>query len=429
MTYFMKQQNKRRYSEGSVYQRQSDGRWVTKYKPHNAPKPIERTSKTEKEAKAKLKEIKKNEILNLKTWDQNLSVLMYDWLHEFRATDVKPQTFDKIESVLRLHIAPVVGDYKCHQVTSAMLQKLLNDKAKEMGHDALSKVNSFLNRFFLYAHNENSISKNPMINVNMPKKEHCKQIDNPTYFLEIDEVRRIEKAVEIEVQKAWKTDNWGSTVARNGYIILLIINTGLRKGETSGLPWINTLNGQIKIKENLGRIINRDRKEGEKKYKWDYSTPKSDTSDRSLPLSKKARFYLQEIQRIQEHLNYVNKEYVARSPQGNPFSNSTWDKLLKKVCELAQIDKPISPHELRHTFATIFYDQNPNQILTLSKWLGHSNVAQTYTYIHELKGSQERANELIENLIPDIEEEVPAVKENQPTNILSFPTTNLKKCL
>lgn len=72
--------------------------------------------------------------------------------------------------------------------------------------------------------------------------------------------------------------------------------------------------------------------------------------------------------------------------------------MLKQICELAKIDKPISPHKLRHTNATVCITKGVN-LLVVSELMGHASLQQTSDYVHLLKDVVEEANELIENLI------------------------------
>lgn len=107
---------------------------------------------------------------------------------------------------------------------------------------------------------------------------------------------------------------------------------------------------------------------------------------------------MQELKRIHEHLEYVDKKNIARTPNGTPLHKSTWTSLLKQICELADIDKPISPHELRHTYATVCIAKGVN-LLVVSELMGHASIQQTSDYVHLLKDVVKEANDLIENLI------------------------------
>lgn len=54
--------------------------------------------------------------------------------------------------------------------------------------------------------------------------------------------------------------------------------------------------------------------------------------------------------------------------------------MVKKYSKRAGIEKNISPHSLRHTFATEFYRETKD-IETLKKILGHSDISTTQIYV------------------------------------------------
>ena len=65
----------------------------------------------------------------------------------------------------------------------------------------------------------------------------------------------------------------------------------------------------------------------------------------------------------------------------NEISSKTasYNKLLKDIAGLAEIDKPISSHTARHTFADLARQGNAN-LYNLSKTLGHSSLDITERY-------------------------------------------------
>ncbi len=63
------------------------------------------------------------------------------------------------------------------------------------------------------------------------------------------------------------------------------------------------------------------------------------------------------------------------------ISEQKMNKHLKEIAKDVKIEKNITTHIGRHTFATLFYEAT-NDIATLQKLLGHSNIAQTIVYAH-----------------------------------------------
>jgi site-specific recombinase XerD len=101
-------------------------------------------------------------------------------------------------------------------------------------------------------------------------------------------------------------------------------------------------------------------------------------ADRSIELEKK------DYQAIK---NYIRSRAPNLSDalflnyQAEPISERGVQKLLAKYVKLAGITKRISPHSLRHTFATYKAERgvSPYQ---LQQWLGHRNLNTTQIYVH-----------------------------------------------
>lgn len=418
-----KNKKKNRYGDGSVYQR-SDGRWVAKYKPDKGAKYITKTFLTKKEANSGLKVIKQQAAKGIQHSNQKVEVLMETWLETFRSRALRPGSYDAVESNYFCHIKPFIGDYQAHQITSLILQQLINERAENLGYSSLSKVFSILMKFFNYITGEGLIERDPMNAVSMPQECHTVQSKKKIKYLEIDEIQRIEQVVEEQIQKAWKSNRWHrNSVAKYGYIVLFLINTGLRKGEMLALEWEDLWEKKkyVNIDKNLTQVINRNRKEGESKHTWQLGDPKTKTSIRFASYNKKARYYMRELRRIQEHVGYADDRHIARTPNGEPLSKSTWTSLLKQICELAEIDKSISPHMLRHTYATVCISKGINP-LVVSRRMGHASLEQTYDYVHLLKDIEKDADEMLENLLSEDEAEKNLILENSNIKVSFIKT-------
>ena len=94
-------------------------------------------------------------------------------------------------------------------------------------------------------------------------------------------------------------------------------------------------------------------------------------------------------------LEYVNKyinearrknpgkdtKYLFLNRYGKPLSRQYFFKQIKKYALLAGIETPISPHTLRHCFATHLLE-NGAQLRAVQEMLGHVNIATTQIYTH-----------------------------------------------
>lgn len=84
--------------------------------------------------------------------------------------------------------------------------------------------------------------------------------------------------------------------------------------------------------------------------------------------------------------------YRACRTRGNLFrglpSDQSFNRVIKKVCKRVGIDKAVSAKTGRHTFATLYYKNNPGDLGTLSKLLGHATINTTMIYAHILNDSK-----------------------------------------
>ena len=74
-------------------------------------------------------------------------------------------------------------------------------------------------------------------------------------------------------------------------------------------------------------------------------------------------------------------DYVFINNFGNVISRVGFFKILKKLCKDAGINKDVSPHTLRHSFATHLLNNGAN-LRVIQQLLGHSNITTTQIYSH-----------------------------------------------
>lgn len=77
-----------------------------------------------------------------------------------------------------------------------------------------------------------------------------------------------------------------------------------------------------------------------------------------------------------------SKTYLFTSEQGTKLDAGNIRRIIKKKAKLAGINKTISPHTFRRSFATLLNNRGSN-LVTIQKLLGHANINTTISYIHQ----------------------------------------------
>ena len=348
-------------------------------------------AKSEPEAKRKLRELKKDAAKGIAECKKMLFCDYAErWLYTFKQHSVEDSSFDRYESVYLTHIRPAFVCCQLGSIRGERLQKLLLEKSETLSYNMVKKIKLILTELFAYAHSESDIAKNPMHNVKMPKKTLFKP-EREIIALESEEVRALEQVA------AMKRKN-GLPLITHANLIVFLAHTGLRCGELQALKWsdIDFCSKTVTVNKNLSMVCDRDRN-GERKNhkKAKIKGTKTTSGNRIVPLNTKAIAALKNLHTIYRKKGICSPNVVA-SLNGNMLSNDQLQRVLHRVLKYAEISKPFTLHQLRHTFATQTLNAGV-PITVVSKWLGHANVSVTYnTYIHVLESVETTAVTLLE---------------------------------
>ncbi|HOZ35709.1 MAG TPA: tyrosine-type recombinase/integrase [archaeon] len=142
---------------------------------------------------------------------------------------------------------------------------------------------------------------------------------------------------------------------RNKLIIEFMFSTGVRVSEC-----VNMKISDLNFEEFTGNVI-----------------AGKGNKDRIIILSKN---WVAEYKKyLEEREKKVKSEYLFCSDSGKPLSVDTIQKFLKISANKAGITKKISPHKLRHSFATSLLENDVN-IRYIQQLLGHANLNTTQIY-------------------------------------------------
>lgn len=207
--------------------------------------------------------------------------------------------------------------------------------------------------------------------------------------------RDIEFLDENETKEMLKALNGESITYRT--MILLLVYTGMRRGELFGLEWkdIDFKNGYLHIVRTSQYIGNKQLITKE---------PKTKSSKRTMKISndmlKRLKIYQawQSEQRLKIGSEWNDTDRLFTQWNGLPMypdSLTKWFKLFLKRHNLRQV----TLHSLRHTNATLMIAEGTD-IRTVSGRLGHSNTSTTLNiYTHALKSKDTQAAEILNDIL------------------------------
>ena len=203
---------------------------------------------------------------------------------------------------------------------------------------------STLKTFYSYYIKIDKIKVNPTDALKSPKLG----LHLPEYLTE-DE---IDKLLDIEV-----TDPFS---ARNKAILELMYATGLRISEVISLEFKN-----IDMEECIVRVMGKGSKE------------------RIVPINDYAlnalNTYIEEYRPLMIKKEVNN--YIFLNNHGKQMTRQGVFKMIKQECLKKGINKDISPHTIRHTFATHLL-LNGADLRIIQELLGHSDISTTQIYTH-----------------------------------------------
>jgi integrase/recombinase XerD len=102
--------------------------------------------------------------------------------------------------------------------------------------------------------------------------------------------------------------------------------------------------------------------------------------DRSTVLSRRALLLLRQYYRSYRPVDWL----FPGVPSSKPISERSVELILKKACEKSCIEKDVTVHSLRHSFATHLMESGVN-LRYIQKLLGHSSIGSTAIYTHVCK--------------------------------------------
>lgn len=217
----------------------------------------------------------------------------------------------------------------------SFLRENLNEKS-------INRHISSLKSFYLYLLDMNYIKINPLEDISILKVKKSL----PKY-LSIEEV---DKLLNIKLNTAFDY--------RNKAMLEVIYGTGLRVSELVKLEYSN-----IDFENSIIRVKGKGKK------------------DRIVPLGEIASYYLKTY--INDYrsklLNKNNYDEIFLNNHGKPITRQGFNFILENIRKETGIEKELTPHTLRHSFATHLLEGGAD-IRSIQEMLGHENISTTNIY-------------------------------------------------
>ena len=382
---------RRSNGEGTIYS-DKNGRWYAEIsygkKPDGTVLRKKFSATTEREVRKKAK-LFKNQISEFVLSQEKTTVAQYcdNWLF-LRKKDLKPISYQRLESTINTYIKPKIGFCLFSQLTSADIQNLIDNVALTKSYSSVKKIYDCINAMYKYdislPPSQNIVKYNPCNQV-IIKKANYKGVTKDRIFSD-NELSRIKE----EVQRTYVSNN--KLVYPYGLIYLLMLNTGLRMGEALALKKedVDLKNKTLVINKNIVQIKN----EAGGYTTIIQDTPKTTFSNRAINLNKSAFEIIKALFELFPETEYliVNKNNKFVSPQN---AEKTWTQILKK-CNIER--KGRGCHALRHTFSSKLYEKGMDSKF-ISSILGHSST-QITNDIYITISQEFQARKI--NMIPEI---------------------------
>ncbi len=236
--------------------------------------------------------------------------------------------------------------HKIVHVTDAhIVQYLVWLKTEGLAERSIARHLSAVKGFHRYLHDENIVPDDPTIKLESPKKGH-----------HLPEVMSFEEVERLLAQPD-ESDPFGS---RDKAMLETFYASGMRVSELLSLR-VKDLNLEKGFTLCLGK--------GEK--------------ERVVPLGDAAIHYIKRYFSDARPRLMKNRysEYLFVNRFGKKMSRQACWKIIKKYLKKAELPQTISPHTLRHSFATHLLEHGAD-LRSLQLMLGHSDISTTQVYTH-----------------------------------------------
>ena len=280
----------------------------------------------------------------------NLEKFCDHLVHERRASEYTVRNYrSAVENFVRY--LNDVGKWRKDfaAVSSIQVRSFLIEEGRSKARRTLHNQVSGLRAFYFYLRKQSIVENNPFTGLTLPK------LDKPLpKFLTETQMRTLLNAPIL----LWKDGRIGEFEAfRDSLILELLYGGGLRVSELCALN-----HGQVDLGEGVARVLGKGHKE------------------RLCPLGPVAVQCLRTFLQRFDLTDTFNAPLVC-THKGKRMEPRQIQKLLKTHLAASSLPLDMTPHKLRHSFATHMLDGGAD-LRAVQELLGHANLSTTQIYTH-----------------------------------------------
>lgn len=229
-----------------------------------------------------------------------------------------------------------------NEVDSHIIEKYLKE-INDMNPKSISRNITSINNLFIFLLKDKKLTKNP-----------CEFIDRPKLKKTLPDTLSFEEVTNIlDITLKDKYDY------RNKAMLEILYGSGLRIGEL-----INLTLRDVDMENDIIRCFGKGSKE------------------RIVPINDYEKYFLRlYLDKRSEFLIKGNNDYLFLNNHGNKMTRQGFLKNLKKILLQKGIKKNVTPHTLRHSFASHMLKGGAD-LRSIQMLLGHSDISTTKIYTH-----------------------------------------------
>lgn len=302
-----------------------------------------------------------------------VSEWMDTWLQEYKKNSLRPNTYALYVWHTGHFIKPSIGNIPLQKLRPEHLQRLYNSLVeKKMSSRVVHQVHQLINAALKQAIKNRLIQNNPADATTKPPLKYK----------------------EIRVLTAEEQDKFLKALMQHpmGAAFITMLGTGLRRGEVLGLHWqdVNLDKKFLHVRRGIVAV---------KGQGIIAEEPKTKKGNRIVPLPKMI------VEALKRHRDRLKKDGMHRE-DGPVFPSSAgtyiWPRNFNRAFEAIRKElkiNDISPHALRHTFATRLLELGED-MKVIQELLGHSKIGTTADiYTHVVEKLKRTAVDRLDNVL------------------------------